>query len=111
MQEDGVNTVSDNHLRHGGSGYETSNSSDPSIWVRSSCEARSLLLIHRYKFTAWVRQICCEQLNFRRRMGGTKKLSKFIVDWEDGTRVAYNNGDRSRAGKCINFARLYLCNG
>ena len=25
-------------------------------------------------------------------MGGTKKLSKFIVDWENGTRVAYNNG-------------------
>ena len=22
-------------------------------------------------------------------MGGTKKLSKFIVDWENGTRVAY----------------------
>ena len=25
-------------------------------------------------------------------MGGTKKLSKFIVGWENGTRVAYNNG-------------------
>ena len=25
-------------------------------------------------------------------MGGTKKLSKFIVDWENGMRVAYNNG-------------------
>ena len=25
-------------------------------------------------------------------MGGTKKLSKFIVDWENGTRVACNNG-------------------
>ena len=32
-------------------------------------------------------------------MGGTKKLSKFIVDWENGsgTRVAYNNGAH-RAG-------------
>ena len=48
--------------------------SDPSIWVRSSCEVRSLLLIHRYKSAAWVRQNCCEQLNFRRRMGGTNKL-------------------------------------
>ena len=25
-------------------------------------------------------------------MGRTRKLSKFIVDWENGTRVAYNNG-------------------
>ena len=25
-------------------------------------------------------------------MGGTKKLSKFIVDWENGTRVACKNG-------------------
>ena len=24
-------------------------------------------------------------------MGGTKRLSKFIVDWENGTRVVYNN--------------------
>ena len=32
-------------------------------------------------------------------MGGTKKLSKFIVDWENGTRVAYNNGAH-RARKC-----------
>ena len=24
-------------------------------------------------------------------MDGTKKLSKFIVDWENGTLVAYNN--------------------
>ena len=30
-------------------------------------------------------------------MGGTKKLSKFIVDWETGTLVAYNNGAH-RAG-------------
>ena len=30
-------------------------------------------------------------------MGGTKKLSKFIVDLENGTRVAYNNGAH-RAG-------------
>ena len=47
--------------------------SDPSIWVRSSCEARSLLLIHRYKLAGWVRQNCCERF---------KKLSKFIVDFE-----------------------------
>ena len=43
-------------------------------------------------------------------MGETKKLSKFIVDWTNGTRVAYNNG-ANRAGKCINFAQLYLRNG
>ena len=30
-------------------------------------------------------------------MGGTKKLSKLIVDWENGTWVAYNNGAH-RAG-------------
>ena len=30
-------------------------------------------------------------------MGGTKKLSKFIVDWENGKRVAYNT-DAHRAG-------------
>ena len=32
-------------------------------------------------------------------MGGAKKLSKFIVDWENGTRIAYmyNNG-ANRAG-------------
>ena len=30
-------------------------------------------------------------------MGGTNKLSKFIVDWVNGTRVAYNNGAH-RAG-------------
>ena len=24
-------------------------------------------------------------------MGETKKLSKFIVEWENGTRVAWNN--------------------
>ena len=36
-------------------------------------------------------------LSFRQRMGGTKKLSKFIVDWENGTRVAYNNRSH-RAG-------------
>ena len=31
-------------------------------------------------------------------MGGTKKLSKFIVDWENGTRVACKNVQSS--GKC-----------
>ena len=37
----------------------------------------------------------CERLyslSLRRRMGGTKKLSKFIADWENGRRVACNNG-------------------
>ena len=43
-------------------------------------------------------------------MGGTKKLSKFVVDWENGARAAYNSG-AYRAGKCINFAQLYLRNG
>ena len=27
------------------------------------------------------------------RIGGMKKLSKFIVDWENGMRVACNNGE------------------
>ena len=40
-------------------------------------------------------------------MGGTKKLSKFIVDWENGTRVACKNGAIERE-MCINFAQLYL---
>ena len=31
-------------------------------------------------------------LSLRRRMGGTKKLSHFIVDWENGMQVACNNG-------------------
>ena len=43
-------------------------------------------------------------------MGGTIQLSKFIVNWEDGTRVAYNKGAH-RARKCTNFAQLYLTNG
>ena len=38
-------------------------------------------------------------------MGGTKKLSKFIVDWENGTRVACKNGAIERE-MCINFAQL-----
>ena len=33
-------------------------------------------------------------------MGGTKKLSKFIVDWENGTQVAYNNGAHRALRKC-----------
>ena len=37
-------------------------------------------------------------------MGGTKKLSKFIVN---GTRVACKNGAIERE-MCINFAQLYL---
>ena len=36
-------------------------------------------------------------------MGRTMKLSKFIVDWENGTRVACNNGAVERE-MCINFA-------
>ena len=40
-------------------------------------------------------------------MGGTKKLSKFIVDWENGIRVACKNGREM----CINFAQLYLRDG
>ena len=40
-------------------------------------------------------------------MGGTKKLSKFIVDWENGTQVACKNGAIERE-MCINFAQLYL---
>ena len=40
-------------------------------------------------------------------MGGTKKLSKFIVDWENGTRVACKN----EREMCINFAQLYLRDG
>ena len=39
-------------------------------------------------------------------MGGTKKLSKFIVDWENGTR----DGAIERE-MCINFAQLYLRDG
>ena len=34
-------------------------------------------------------------------MGGAKKLSKFIVDWENGTWVACNNGIMVQSsGKC-----------
>ena len=44
------------------------------------------------------------------KMGGTKKLSKFIVDWENGTRVACNNGAIERE-MCINFALMYLRDG
>ena len=36
-------------------------------------------------------------------MGGTKKLSKFIVDWENGTRVECNNGAIEREMLCINL--------
>ena len=43
-------------------------------------------------------------------MGGTKKLSKFIVDWENGTRVACKNAAIERE-MCINFAQLYLRDG
>ena len=38
-------------------------------------------------------------------MGGTKKVSKIIVEWENGTRVACNNCV-NQAG--YNFAQLYL---
>ena len=37
-------------------------------------------------------------------MGETKKLSNFIVDWENGTRVACNNRTIERE-MCINFAQ------
>ena len=43
-------------------------------------------------------------------MGGTKKLSKLIVDWENGTRVACKNGAIERE-MFINFAQLYLRDG
>ena len=43
-------------------------------------------------------------------MGGTKKLSKFIVDCENRTQVACNNGAIERE-TCINLAQLYLCDG
>ena len=45
-------------------------------------------------------------------MGGTKKLSKFIVDWEikNGTRVACKNGAIEQE-MCITFAQLYLRDG
>ena len=43
-------------------------------------------------------------------MGGTKKLSKFIVDWENGTRVACKNGVIERE-MLHNFAQLYLRDG
>ena len=44
-------------------------------------------------------------------MGGTKKLSKFIVDWENGTRgVACKNAAIERE-MCINFPQLYLRDG
>ena len=44
-------------------------------------------------------------------MGGTKKLARFIVDWENGTRVAYNKMALIAQEMCINFAQLYLRNG
>ena len=44
-------------------------------------------------------------------MGETKKLSKFIVDWENGTRVARNNNGTIEREMCINFAQLYLHDG
>ena len=44
-------------------------------------------------------------------MGGTKKLFKFIVDWENGTRVAYTIMALIEQEMCINFAQLYLRNG
>ena len=40
-------------------------------------------------------------------MDGTKKLSKFIVDWERLHTIMALIG----AGKCINFAQLCLRNG
>ena len=43
-------------------------------------------------------------------MGETKKLSKFIVDWENGTWVACNNGAIEQEMR-INFAQLYLRDG
>ena len=42
-------------------------------------------------------------------MGGTKKLSKCIVDWENGTRVACKSAIEREM--CINFAQLYLRDG
>ena len=45
-------------------------------------------------------------------MGGEwaeqRKLSKFIVDWENGTRAACT---RIELEMCINFAQVYLRNG
>ena len=43
-------------------------------------------------------------------MGGTKKLSKFIVDLGEWNTVACNNGAIERE-MCINFAQLYLRDG
>ena len=43
-------------------------------------------------------------------MGETKKLSIFIVDWENGTRVECKNGAIERE-MCINVAQLYLRDG
>ena len=59
--------------------------------VRSSCKVRSLLLlviIYPHKLIMCWR----DKTALRRRMGGTKSLSKFIVDWKNGTGVACNNG-------------------
>ena len=44
-------------------------------------------------------------------MGGTKKLSKFIVDWENGTRGLHTIMALIEQEMCINFAQLYLRNG
>ena len=33
-------------------------------------------------------------------MGGAKKLSEFIVDWENGMQVAYNNGANRVGNLC-----------
>ena len=43
-------------------------------------------------------------------MGGTKKLSKVIVEWENGTRV-HAIIVRIELEMCINFAQLYLRDG
>ena len=48
-------------------------------------------------------------------MGGEwaeqRKLSKCIVDWENGTRAACNTIVRIELEMCINFAQVYLRNG
>ena len=46
-------------------------------------------------------------------MGGTKKLSKFIVDWENGhmERGLHTIMALIEQEMCINFAQLYLRNG
>ena len=42
-------------------------------------------------------------------MSGTNKLSKFIVEWENGTRLhACNNCANRAVNEHFNFAQLYL---